>query len=491
MSMTESTRSTTAAKPIATKVVQNTAVLVTGRIATALLGGASSILIARCLGIEQLGEFSALYAYVSLFAWLATLGIESVLTRESARCRERSSSIIATGVALCGFFAVVAAVFVILFAPHAGYRGKMQMLVIFAAIELLILAPLRLAGAIFQVELKQWYGTGIILIRQILWLLIIILLARARGSLMSFVLGRLSAAAVETILILATSARFLKPPRRVIVQDFKVYLRACIPIALSALLASIYLRVDQVMLHRLASDKVLGFYAAAVKVSELFEMLPAALLSSVFPILAMAASDKQRIAAYMDRIFRYLMAAAGLLCTLICVGSELIVHTLYGPQFGPSAHLLSILIWSEFAVFFGSALVSLLLASGLQNYLIYPTIAGAIVNVLLNLIWIPHYAAVGSAWATLVSYTFAWAVLLLAFADTRGMVWEGLRKAVPVALLSAVVAFIANSLALPSIMQLATALGLYGVGVGVIGTMKMEDIRYLRTALSQMLSRST
>ena len=353
MSMTESIRSVPGTKPIATKVVQNTAVLLTGRIATALLGGASSILIARCLGIEQLGEFSSLYAYVSLFVWLATLGIESVLTRESARWRERSSSIIATGVALCGFFAIAVAVFVILFAPHAGYRGKMQMLVVFAAIELLVFAPLRLAGAIFQVELKQWYGTGIILARQILWLLIIILLARARGSLMSFVLGRLSAAAVETVLILAVSARFLKPPRRIIVQDFKVYLRACIPIALSMLLASVYLRVDQVMLHRLASDKILGFYAAAVKVSELFEMLPAALLSSVFPILAMAANDKQRMAVYTNRIFRYLMVAAGLLCTLVCVGSELIVHTLYGPQFGPSAHLLSILIWSEFAVFFG------------------------------------------------------------------------------------------------------------------------------------------
>lgn len=491
MSMTESTRSATEAKPIATRVVQNTAVLLAGRIATALLGGASSILIVRCLGIEQLGEFSALYAYVSLFAWLATLGIESVLTRECARWRERSSSIIATGVALCGFFGIAAAVFVILFAPQAGYRGRMQMLVVFATTELLIFAPLRLAGTIFQVELKQWYGTGIILARQILWLLIIILLAWARGSLTSFVLGRLFAAAVETVLILAMSARFLKPPRRIIVQDFKVYLRACIPIAFSVLLASVYLRVDQVMLHRLASDKILGFYAAAVKVSELFEMLPAALLSSVFPILAMAANDKQRIAVYTDRIFRYLMAAAGLLCTLICAGSELIVHTLYGPQFGPSAHLLNILIWSEFAVFFGSAVVSLLLARSLQNYLIYPTMTGAIVNVLLNLIWIPRYAAVGSAWATLVSYTFAWAVLLLAFADTRGMVWDGLRKAVPVALLSALIAVIANSLALPSIMRLATALGLYGVGVGVIGTIKVEDIQYLRTALSQMLSRST
>jgi O-antigen/teichoic acid export membrane protein len=287
------------------------------------------------------------------------------------------------------------------------------------------------------------------------------------------------------------SAAFLKPPRRIIVQDFKIYLRACVPIAFSSLLASVYLRIDQVMLHNLASDKILGFYAAAVKVSELFEMLPAAFLASVFPILAIAANDKQRMAVYVDRIFRYLMAAAGLLCTLICVGSDVIVRTLYGPQFGPSAQLLSILIWSEFAVFFGSAIVNLLLARNLQNYLIYPTIGGAVMNVLLNLIWIPRYAAVGSAWASLVSYTFAWTVVLLGFEDTRGMVWEGLRKGLPVALLSIVVAVIANCLPVPSVVRLVTTLGLYGAGVGVIRTIKAEDIEYLRTALSQTLSRST
>jgi O-antigen/teichoic acid export membrane protein len=487
MSTIEGVRSDTVAATTATRVVQNTAVLLAGRSMSALLGAASSILIVRCLGSEQLGEFSALYAYVSLFAWLATLGIEPVLTRESARCRERSGSIIATGIALCGAFAIAAAALVVLLAPHAGYRGRMLVLVVFVAIELLLLGPLRLAGAIFQVDLKQWYGSSIAVARQILWLFIIILLARAHASLTSFVFGRLATAALEVVLILIVSAQFLKPPRRVVPRDFKIYLRACIPIALSTLLASVYLRVDQVLLHRLASDKVLGFYAAAVKVSELFEMLPAALLSSLFPVLALAANDPQRMAVHTDRIFRYVMGAAGLLCTLICVGSGLTIRILYGAQFAPSARLLSVLIWSEFAVFFGTAVVSLLLARGLQYYLIYPTVAGAVVNVLLNLLWIPRYAAVGSAWATLVSYTIAWCVVLLGFVATRGMVWEGLRKAIPVVLWSVGVAVIAGWLPWSSVARVGAALVLYGIGVRIMGTVTAEDVQYLRAALSHTL----
>jgi len=347
MTITDGVRSVSLAESSATKVVQNTSVLLIGRIGSALIGGASSVLLVRCLGSEQFGEFSSLYAFVALFAWLATLGIEPVLTREAARRREGAGSIIATGIALCSIFAIVATVLVILLASHLGFRGKLQVLVVFAAIELLGFGPPRLAGAIFQVDLKQWYGTGINIARQILWLLIILLLAKTKASLTSIVLGRLSTAFAETILILVLSARFLKPPRRIIVQDFGLYLRACAPIALSTLLAGIYLRIDQVMLHNLASDSVLGFYSAAVKVSELFEMLPAALLSSLFPILAVAANNNQRMAVHMDRVFRYVMAAAGLLCTLISVGAGLIVRVLYGPEFDTSAHLLGILRYSN------------------------------------------------------------------------------------------------------------------------------------------------
>src|SRR5437773_4361010 len=489
MTITDGVRSVSLAESSATKVVQNTSVLLIGRIGSALIGGASSVLLVRCLGSEQFGEFSSLYAFVALFAWLATLGIEPVLTREAARRRERAGSIVATGIALCSIFAIVATVLVILLASHLGFRGKLQVLVVFAAIELLGFGPPRLAGAIFQVDLKQWYGTGINIARQILWLLIILLLAKTKASLTSIVLGRLSTSFAETILILVLSARFLQPPRRIIVQDFGLYLRACAPIALSTLLAGIYLRIDQVMLHNLASDSILGFYSAAVKVSELFEMLPAALLSSLFPILAVAANNNQRMAVHMDRVFRYVMAAAGLLCTLVSVGAGLIVRALYGPEFDTSAHLLGILIWSEFAVFFGSAIANLLLARSLQNYLLYPTIAGAVVNILLNFIWIPRYAAVGSAWATLISYTVAWTVVLLGFTDTRGMVWEGLRKGIPVVLVSCAGALIAGSLPFTPILRVVIALALYGVGLSFMGTIKRDDIQYLRTAVNETLGR--
>lgn len=50
-----------------------------------------------------------------------------------------------------------------------------------------------------------------------------------------------------------------------------------------------------------------------------------------------------------------------------------------------------------------------------------------VVNVILNLIWIPKYGLVGSAYATLISYSIGPLTLLL-FKDTRKVLFNIFKK---------------------------------------------------------------
>src|SRR5882757_11268024 len=92
---------------VGTRVFQNTVILLGGRGAGLLLSAAASIVLARYLGRERLGEYGALYAYLTLYSWLATFGLESVLAREAAQRRLEASSILFTGSAISLFFAMV------------------------------------------------------------------------------------------------------------------------------------------------------------------------------------------------------------------------------------------------------------------------------------------------------------------------------------------------------------------------------------------------
>ncbi len=467
------------------QVFHNTVAILTGRLLSVLLGAGSTVLLVRSLGTERLGQFSALYAYVTLFAWMASLGIEPVLTLEAVRNRLNAGSIVATGMALCGLSAGTASIIVILLAPHVGYSGQMQLLVILVVVELLLLGPLRLPAIVFQVDLKQWYAVAINLIRQLLWLGTIFLLARWHSPLTGFILGKLGGALAELFLIFVVTASLLPPPRRVLTRQLKPYLRACIPIAFSSLLAALYLRVDQVMLHNLVSDQVLGGYAAAVKISELLEMIPAALLSSLFPLLAGIAHDQALLNSYVDRIFRYMMVSVGGLCVVMSLGSGLIVSVLYGPGFTSTARVLRILVWSEFAIFFASVVINVLIARNLQRFLLYPTAMGAIVNVLLNLFLIPRFAASGSAWASVISYTLGWMVVLLAFASTRGIIWQGLNHAFPLCLLALAATVAASSISVPATVQIILGLMFYITGAWLIRALRYEDLEYARAIVNR------
>jgi hypothetical protein len=107
--------------------------------------------------------------HVASSAWLTTFGVAPLPTRKSGCQHKCSVSIIAAKVVLSGVAAVAGSLLVILVVPHSEFRRKTRLRVVIAVIEVLIFAPLRLAGTVFQVDIpiKQWCGTGIILTKKI------------------------------------------------------------------------------------------------------------------------------------------------------------------------------------------------------------------------------------------------------------------------------------------------------------------------------------
>jgi PST family polysaccharide transporter len=474
-----------------TRVFQNAAALLSGRAATLLISAGASVILARYLGNERFGQFGAIYAYLSLFAWLAAFGIAPLFTREAARHREQAGSLLLTGTAICAVLSVGATLIALTLAPLAGYRGWLHVLVLFAAFDILLLLPFRIPAIIFQVDLRQWYSTGINLFRQLLWLVLVGILALLNAPLLHVVLARLLTALVEAALNWQASRRFLPPTRVILFDKIKPFLAQSFPVAVSSLVLAVYMRIDQVMLHNLASDRVLGDYVAAVKAAELFEALPTAILFSVFPVLSTVAAQSERFQQYVSRIFRYLGVAACGICVAITVAARPLVAVVYGARYQAAAPLLTVLIWSEVAVFFGSVVLNVLLASGLQKFIVAPTAMGALANVLLNILLIPRYGAMGAAWATLVSYSLAWLVVPLAFSSTRALVLRGLGIVLPAAawaLGGAAAAWLTKT---PVLVALPMGLVVYVFGVWSSKLFHRDDFVYAWEALRGTLPRAS
>jgi O-antigen/teichoic acid export membrane protein len=473
------------------RIFENVVTLIGGQGLGLVLSGAATVLLARYLGATQLGEFGGLYAYVGLYGWLTTFGLDTILARQVAQDRQNGGSILLTGVCLSAVFAAAALAIALVLAPSFGYSSSMRALMLFAGVDILLLAPLRLPGIVFQVDLRQWYGVGISLVRQLTWLLVLASLAVANAGLLWIILGRTFCALLEVALIFEAVRRkgFLTRPWRVLSGEARKYLFYGFPLAMSTLAVGIYQRIDQVMLHKMASDQVLGNYVASVRLTELISLFPVAVMTPLFPILSQTVGDEDRFLRYLSLSFRFLMVLVFGVCILATLFSQYIVRAVYGMKFDAAGPSLAVLIWSEVPVFFGVVLSSGLIAKNLQSYIPFSTVLGAALNVALNLWFIPHWGAVGSAWATNISYTLAAMVFFLAFPLTRLVTWFGLRIFAPPCLLAVLIMVVLKFVPLPEIVRLLAALGFYGLGAWLFGTVRKSDINLIVQLVGGNLNR--
>jgi O-antigen/teichoic acid export membrane protein len=472
------------------RVFQNTAANIVGRGFALLFSVGATIILARCLGTEGLGKYGAIYAYLTLFAWMAAFGFEPILLREISRQRENASSLLRTAMVMSCFLAVGTIAVAALIAPFAGYPGTLRNLVVLAGLEY-VLTPVRLPSVIFQVDLQQWYGATINVVRQGIWCVIVAVLWFVGAPLIYIIAGRVLSASIESALLWVYSRKFLTGSGRFLGEKSVEMFSHAFPIAFASLLAMIYLRIDQVMLHKMVSDSELGQYVAATKVSELFESLPSALMFAVAPIFAVSAKEPERFRNYVDRSFRYLMILAAALCVVIAAGAAPIVRLLFGRQFLPAGPLLAVLIWSEIAVFFSAVVVNVLVAQNQQRLLPIPTLAGAAVNIALNLVFIPRYGAMGAAYATLVSYSVAWIVVLFFFKATRIVAWQGVRFALPVAANALVACGFATRIFGQPVLRMVAASAIFAIEMWAVKLVRRTDLSYLLMALKGSVGRNS
>jgi PST family polysaccharide transporter len=87
--------------------------------------------------------------------------------------------------------------------------------------------------------------------------------------------------------------------------------------------------------------------------------------------------------------------------------SRPLVVLLFGARFEAAGAILAVHIWAALFVFWGVAQEPWNIAEGLQRLTLYRTMAGAILNVGLNLLLIPNYGGMGAAVATVIAYGVA------------------------------------------------------------------------------------
>lgn len=192
-----------------------------------------------------------------------------------------------------------------------------------------------------------------------------------------------------------------------------ILMRHSWPLAFSAILVSLYMKIDQVMIGSMLSESDLGVYSTVVSLSESWYFIPVAIVAAVFPAVMNAKrSDPDRYKNRLQNLYDLLSLMSISIALVMTFVSGWLVDLLYTEEYRRGAEILSIHIWGGVFVFLGTASSQYLIAERYLKLALIRTAAGAIVNILLNIIWIPIYGIKGAAIATVIAYAVSTFLIL-------------------------------------------------------------------------------
>jgi len=376
------------------------------RIVAGLLVG---IWVARYLGPEQFGLFSYVLAFTAIFSGIAKLGLDGILVRELINHPQGRDIYLGTAfwLKVMGAFVVMAIMVVIV--PFMSNDSTTNLYIYIIAV-----------GLFFQsFEVVEFYFQSQVMAKIIsickftqlaLSSVVKIFLVLTQADLFWFV-------CVTTFDMISLAASYYVAYRiRRSISFFKKFdfdiakqlLENSWPLIFSSFVITIYMRIDQVMIAHFMSGHDVGIYSAAVKISEVFYIIPMLLTASIYPAIINAKIQNEELYYLrISRLYAFLFWCAAVIAIFVTIFKDDIILLLYGSEYVGSAIILSVHVWSGLFVFVGVAFSRYLLVENLNGIALKRTLIGAIANVVLNYILIPSYGLIGAALATLIAQIIA------------------------------------------------------------------------------------
>ena len=163
-----------------------------------------------------------------------------------------------------------------------------------------------------------------------------------------------------------------------------------------------------------------GQYAAAAKISEAWYFIPGIIMASVFPKLIEKRKEAPEAYYYfIEKLLRLLFLMAVFLVLGALLFSDIVINILYGDEYTNSIGVLQIHIVASFFVFMRALVSKWIIVEELFVFSFVSQGLGALVNVVLNILFIPRFGIEGAAWATVISYSIAGYISLAVHGRSR------------------------------------------------------------------------
>jgi O-antigen/teichoic acid export membrane protein len=366
------------------------------------------------------GVVSELYAWVAFLIVLLTFGMETAYFRfiqdnEDKDAPFSNAFFIVAGV--CVLFFTVLLTFnneierLIILDGHNEYILLLGAIVCIDAITALPLAKLRAEEKAMQFAGIQFTSIGINIILNLIFMLVLFDKTRPEEGVLFILAANLCASVVKPLLLYNQFRRIKLVFDWTLAKTMLIY---AAPLVIAGFAGIINETLDRILLKQIIYDPQnpssfheavaqVGIYSACYKLAMLVTILLQAYRYAAEPFFFSQMKNEDRNKVYVN-VMNLFIAVVCLVFLVVSLNIEIFKHFIQNESYWAGLSVVPILLMANvfLGIYYNQSVWYKL--SGKTQFGAYIAIGGALTTILINVIFIPTYGYLASAWATLIVY---------------------------------------------------------------------------------------
>ena len=478
------------------RLLKNTGAIMIARGIQPLFSIVLIIIIARMWNVEALGKYNTVFYLLIIFQVVCSFGLNPLLTREVAQNRHLVKKYINSGLSIAIPFSILSMLIMMGVIHIMNYEYDVAFAARVASIALI-------ASALSECFEGILAGFERIQTIALVWILettirtgICIVLVYSGFGLLSVVVTYVIVRFLNPILYLIFIRKSIVRTRFDIDLEFiKNLIKKTYVFALILICATIYWRVDAVILPKMQDNVNAGLFGAAHRLFYFNQIMVVSFFTAFFPVISrLFAKEKEAFQRACKKSIQYLSIIGFAVALFVTVFSRNIILIFFPEEYLVAAPTLIVLMgaWLLFAIteVFGYAL----LASNNQMFDLKVNIIALVCKIFLNFILIYKFGFIGAAIATAISILIQlcvqfWYVAkyVISFNYHRIMV-QGLKLGLAGSA-SILIVFLFRQYNLVGVFTLS--LSIYVLGLFLLKIFSKEDISFLKKMFASIIHRKS
>jgi len=385
------------------KIAANTVFQLLGKAVTTTTALLATILIAKNYGPEEYGNFTLITTFVGIFYLIVDFGMNAIVLEKLQKTelqKEYFKNLLGLRLLWSIFLVFLSLSILSLLPQEQGFNIAVRMGIIIYSITLISHGIITTCNAIFQKNLRYDLSALSSSVGSVINILLVIFFATQRAPLVvlmiSFVVGGVISAASYLFLVKAKEKDVSIAPSYNF-QKFREIFISSLPLGITLIFNLVYFRADTFILALFRNQGEVGNYGLAYRFFEAALVFPTFFMNALYPFLLSSKSNSESLKKLVSKSFRILLGASIITTIIIIIAAPQLIYLSSGSSFTKSSTALRLLSLSFPSFFLSSLYMWVLITLGKRKILSIVYGTSMILNILLNIIFIPAFGVFAAA----------------------------------------------------------------------------------------------